>query len=432
MQPYRVIVKQCPDYNPELIGTLITSALEKLSLKRPLAGRIVIKPNLVMAHPRVATDSYTRSEVVAGIVRAVRQAGPAINRITIVEKSGLGITTSTAFRHAGYRRLARQYDVRLCAMEESRQVRIGLEQGELHKSLRVARELIERDFLIFAPKLKTNVLAQAYSGALKLNIGTIDSRERMYHHHYDLPKKIVDILEIANPDLIVTDGIRFSFGGNQMTQSGTHLGLLVISTNAVAHDMVCADLLNLDPVKIDHIREASARGYGPASPSEIEVLSDLPLEQIRAKTKTLDFGYYRVEQFPCNFKIIAGQPYCIGGCQGIFLDWLHMVRDRKPKALARFPHLTALVGKVRDTIAARTVLLIGDCAQASPYVSARRIIRIKGCPPTHKRMVWDMMVKLFLLAPLVRPSLIWDGFGLYPLKKFKGWLLNLHWHKPAF
>lgn len=36
-----------------------------------------------------------------------------------------------------------------------------------------------------------------------------------------------------------------------------------------------------------------------------------------------------------------------------------------------------------------------------------------------------MMVNLFLLAPLVRPSLIWDGFGLYPLKKVKGWLMNL-------
>jgi hypothetical protein len=36
-----------------------------------------------------------------------------------------------------------------------------------------------------------------------------------------------------------------------------------------------------------------------------------------------------------------------------------------------------------------------------------------------------MMVRYFLLAPLVRPSLIIDGFVLYPLKKLKGWIVNL-------
>jgi hypothetical protein len=248
----------------------------------------------------------------------------------------------------------------------------------------------------------------------------------MYHHNMDLHKKMIDLLEIANPDLIVTDGIRFAFGGNQMTQHGMQLGALIISTNAVAHDMVCAKMLNLDPFKIEHIKEAMDRGYGPKSFSEIEILGDLPVESVQEKTKNLDYGFYPVDQFKCNFKIISGTPYCTGGCQGIFLDWLHMVKDRKPKTLRRFPQLTALVGKVTQRVEVKTVLLVGDCARASPNIHAKRIIRIKGCPPTHKRIVWDMMVKLFLLAPLVRPSLIWDGFGLYPLKKLKGILINLN------
>jgi hypothetical protein len=273
--------------------------------------------------------------------------------------------------------------------------------------------------------LKTNVLSQAYSGALKLNIGSIDSKERMYHHNIDLPKKIVDLLEVANPDLIVTDGIRFAYGGNQMTQHGMNLGVLVISTNAVAHDMVCARMLNLDPQKIEHIREAGERGYGPRTFDDIEIIGNEILENVQAQVTNLDFGFYPVDQFKCNFTIHAGTPYCTGGCQGIFLDWLYMVKDRKPKTLKRFPKLTAIVGTMTEKIEDQTVLLIGDCAQASPNIQAQRIIRIKGCPPTHKRIVWDMMVKLRLLAPLVRPSLIWDGFGLYPLKKIKGWLVNL-------
>ncbi len=424
MKTYRVYLAHCPDYDGEAIARIIGQATGKISLPRPPGGRVVIKPNLVMAHPKVATEGYTRSQVVEGIVRWLNTQGGISHPIHIVEKSGLGITTATAFRHAGYRDIARRHGVRLWAMEENPQSTVTLEKGRLHKYVRIAQPLAERDFLIFAPKLKTNVLSDAYSGALKLNIGSVDSKERMFHHDRDLPTKIVDLLEIANPDLIVSDGIRFSFGGNQMTQSGIPLGVLVVSTNAVAHDIVCAQLLHLDPLKIEHIREAIERGYGPRSLDEIEILGDISFESLQKKTEHLDYGFYPVDQFRSNFRIITGKPYCTGGCQGIFLDWLHMIKDRKPKMLRRFPRLTAVVGKVDHLVKADTVLLVGNCARASRQIEARRIVHIKGCPPTHKRLVWDMMTRFFLLAPLVRPSLIWDGFGLYPLKKLKGWWVN--------
>jgi len=337
------------------------------------------------------------------------------------------VTTSTAFRNAGYRKLARQYSAKLRAMEERRRSTVVLEKGKVHTHLSIAREMAERDFLVFAPKFKTNVLTHAYTGAMKLNIGTIDSKERLLHHNHRLDAKIVDILEVANPDLIVTDGIRLSFGGNQMTQQGTDFGVVAVSSNAVAHDMVCARLLGLDPFEIGHIREAIDRGYGPSSFEEIEIFGDFPMEKGRAISEKLDFGFYRVEEFECNFDIRSGVPYCVGGCQGIFLDWLHMIKDRKPKRLKRFPNLTVLLGRVDEPVEAKRVLLVGDCAMASPRVKAKTVRKLRGCPPSHKWIVWTMMIKYRLFAPLVLPSLIIDGFVLYPLKKFKGWLLNFRY-----
>jgi uncharacterized protein (DUF362 family) len=329
------------------------------------------------------------------------------------------------FRWAGYRELTGPYSVRLRPMEEGKRTTVVLEKGKVHRHISIARELAERDFLIAAPKLKTNVLSHGYSGALKLNIGIVDGRERLFHHNNDLHIKIVDLLEAANPDLIVTDGVRMAFGGNQMTQAGTDTGVIVVSTNAVAHDMVCCRMLNLDPFKIEHIREAIDRGYGPASFKQIRIEGDASVDKVREKTRRLNFGFMPVHEYPCNFKIVSGSPYCAGGCHGIFLDWLHMIKDRKPKLLRRFPRLTAVVGKTEKKITDRSVLLIGDCARASSSIHASRTVCIKGCPPSHKRIVWDMMVRYFLLAPLVRPSLIIDGFVLYPLKKVKGWAANL-------
>lgn len=430
MKKYTVYLGACSDYNPDTAASIIETALTHISLAKPISGKIVIKPNLVLVHPKVAPDCHTRKEVIEGILKVIHKQGKDVEKIDIVEKCGLGVPTTSMFRRAGYKKLKRKYKkkgarVKLCAMEERRRSTVVLEKGKIHSHISIPKEMKERDFLIFAPKLKTNVLAHAYTGALKLNIGTIDGKERLSYHNHQLPAKIVDILEIANPDLVVTDGIQMAFGGNQMTQKATDMGVIAVSSNAVAHDMVCAKLLNLDPLKIQHIREAIDRGYGPSSFDEIEIIGDFPVEKAQKITGQLDFGFYPVEQFPCNFKIHSGIPYCIGGCHGIFLDWLHMIKDRKPKRLKRFPHLNVLIGKVNEPIEAKKVLLVGECAKASPRVKAKKVVCINGCPPSHKRIAWDMMIRFFLLAPLVLPSLIIDAYVIYPLKKVKGWFINL-------
>jgi len=360
---YTVYLDRCPQYDSENIYEVLQSALSVIPLLRKISGKIVIKPNLVLAHPRIATDGFTRAEVIESVLKLIESQAPDNTSIEIVEKAGLGVTTASMFRWAGYKKLTRKYPVRLCSMEESKQSILVLKNSKTHKHITVSRSMADRDFLIFIPKLKTNVLSQGYTGAMKLNMGSIDSRERIQFHDYRLPQKIVDLLEYLNPDLIVTDGVRFSYGGNQMTQKGMNFGLIAVCTNAVAHDMVCAKLLGHEPMQITHIREAVERGYGPNS----------------------------------IFK--------------------------------RFPQLDVVIGKIEKKLNVSKVLLIGDCAQASVGIEADRVIRIKGCPPTHKRIIWDMMVKLFLLAPLVRPSLIIDGFILYPIKKLKGWLVNLN-YKP--
>ncbi len=421
MKKYQVYLGTCDKYHPQKIENVIKDGIQAILPTKSISGKIVIKPNLVMAHPAIATEGYTRAEVIEGILANLNSHQDSIS---IVEKSGLNVSTRSMYQWAKYTKLKKKYPIKLIATEESRQVRIQLKKSKLHSDIKVAKALMERDFLIFTPKLKTNVLSHGLSAALKLNIGIVDSTERLIHHHQDLPVKIVDLLEPANPDLIVTDAIRFSYGGNQMTQHGTDLGLLIIADNAVAHDMVCAHLLNLNPHKIEHLQEAIDRGYGPKSMDEIEIIGDYNPEKARDITATLDYGFMPVEDFPSNFQIKSGTPYCTGGCQGIFLDWLHMIKDRSPRELKKFPKIPVLIGEVTEAIKSNRILLVGKCAARSKNVNARWKYRIPGCPPTHKEIVLFMMIYFFLLAPLVRISLIWDCFVLYPIKKIKGWCIN--------
>ena len=425
MNPYFVYLGRCQEYNPELIAAVLSKALTQRPQNLPAQGRIVIKPNLVMAHPKIATEAYTRKEVVAGLLTYLQGQSIQMDQIDIVEKSGLGITTSAMYRYAGYRDLKKSYGVRLVAMEESRQQQVELPEGKVHHRITLAKEMVERDYLIFMPKLKTNVLSDGYSGAIKLNIGSIDSKERIYCHHHALPQKMVDILTVCNPQLIVTDGVRLAFGGNQMTQKGADFGVVAISNNAVAHDIVCAKMMGLDPFKIAHIQEAISRNMGPTTLDEIDVLGDFEIERGIQLSRNFDFGNIPVEQFESNFDIKSGTPLCTGGCHGIFLDWLYMVKDRKPKLMKKFPKIPVVIGKIEASIQSKRILLIGDCAKESPNIKAARVVKIKGCPPTHKWIVLNMLFHFFLFNPLVRPSLIWDGFVAYPFKKIKGWVVNL-------
>lgn len=104
----------------------------------------------------------------------------------------------------------------------------------------------------------------------ELNIGLLLDRERMWNHNYNLDEKIIDLLEVGFPDFIATDAIEISLGGNQMTQHGKHLGMILMAENPLAHDVVCAHILHLDPHNIKHLRIAHERGYGPLRLDEIE------------------------------------------------------------------------------------------------------------------------------------------------------------------
>jgi len=68
MRKPRVFLGNCSAYHAEDIKDVIREGLSQLALTKPISGRITIKPNLVMAHPKVATDGYTRAEVIGGIL----------------------------------------------------------------------------------------------------------------------------------------------------------------------------------------------------------------------------------------------------------------------------------------------------------------------------------------------------------------------------
>jgi uncharacterized protein (DUF362 family) len=407
----KVILRRVPDYDPELIRKVVREGIAELGLGDRVRGRVTVKPNIVMSHPKLTPSAFTRAEFMDGLLGAVEDVAAKKSRVIVTEKCGAGIPTSRMFRRAGYYKLKGKHRVRILPIEEDRKVRIPLRKGKIHSSIRTGRAIADRDFLIYAPKLKTNGLSQGMAAAVKLNVGILCDRERMWNHNYNLDEKIVDLLEVGFPDFIATDAIEISSGGNHLTQHGRPLGLVIMASNPVAHDAVCARILHLDPEKLDHVRLARERGYGPTNLQDIEITGDIGLEEIREKTKDLETGFIHASDLKTPIKILSGEPYCRGGCHGVFVDWLYMIKDRKPKLWHHLPEWTVVIGKYPGDVRADRVMLIGSCTEVQGKLEARRKGRVRGCPPKHKDIVLWFFLKAGILNPMFRLDLIWDGYA---------------------
>lgn len=421
MKKDTVILRRCPDYDPSQVLRIIGEGIEAFGLAPRIKGNVTIKPNVVFAHHKVAPSAYTCSEFVDGLLDALEHKASGEAVFTIAEKTGAALPTSRMFRHAGYYKLKKKHHVRIAPIEEAKKVRVPLAKGVLHKDVCMSRDIAQRDFLVYAPKLKSNVLAHGLTASIKLNIGILCDKERMWNHNYRLDEKIVDMLEVGHPDFIVTDGVEAAIGGNQLTEHGRSLGVIVIATNPLAHDVVCAHILHLDPEKVGHLREARARGYGSLDLKDIDLQGDISLDEVRSRTKDWDLGFIPVTDIPGNIKVLSGEPYCTGGCQGVLLDWLYMIKDRKPKLWKKLPAWTAVIGDYKGDVEAKRVFLLGTCTKVEGKIKSRRKIRIKGCPPKHKTLVLWLFLKAGILNPLFRPDLIIDSYFFF----FLSWMRRI-------
>jgi len=406
----RVLIRRAESYDPAAIASIIKGGLAEFGLTGKIQGKVTIKPNVVMAHHKVTPSAYTRPEFLSGLLTALEEYGQPQTSITVAEKCGAAIPTSRMFRRAGYYKLKKKHKFKLQAIELARKKTVRLSKGKIHERIRTAREIVERNFLVYAPKLKTNSLVHGITAAVKLNIGILCDGERMWNHNYNLDEKIVDLLEVGYPDFIATDAIEISFGGNHLTQHGHSLGVVIMATNPLAHDTVCAHIFHLDPRRIGHLAAAQARGYGPIDLNEIEIGGDITLDELRERTKTWETGFIRVDDVACGIKVLSGEPYCTGGCHGVFLDWLYMIKDRKPKLWQNLPPWTVVIGKYHGDVTADKLLLLGACTEIQGKVKAKHRRRIRGCPPKHKTLVLLLFLKAGILNPLFRFDLIIDAY----------------------
>ncbi len=118
-------------------------------------ARVVIKPNLTadtrLWQEGIVTSPYT----VEGIIRYAQQAQAA--EIVIAEATACGLDNKKAFRENGYEEVASRTGARIVDLYDEEFVPTPVRNGMVAKEIRVAKRVMEADFLINVPTMKTHV-----------------------------------------------------------------------------------------------------------------------------------------------------------------------------------------------------------------------------------------------------------------------------------
>ncbi len=378
-----VLLRSVDSYDNAKMTEVVNEGFELLGRKPK--GNVLIKPNVVFANKKYSLHAFTNPDMVGLVANRVRQF-PGITRLDIGESGGFGMPTRMSLKESGYYEMGRRCRVPITDFDEDKCVKTSLARAEFHKTLLVPRLIHEADFKIWMPKLKYHICCEI-TNALKLNIGCLLHKERMLYHDDRLNSKIVDLLEIGYPDIIITDAITIGHGFESCAKP-SHLGLMMISNDPIASDIVAAQILGYRPEQVHHLRMASERGYGSIEPDSVTVLGDISIPELRKRTMGIVSQFQDMQILDTPIKFYEGigpntNQVCYGGCLAAVKGCLGTIDARRPGSLRNAKPGAIVTGICEGDVDAGggVCLLIGSCTEVKGTVrNARRIKRVKGCP----------------------------------------------------
>ncbi len=382
VEKHKVIIRDCPDYNDiGRIRSIVAEGMQELGIK-PF-GKVLYKPNIVFAHKRYAMHPFTHPNVTEAILDQLTST-PEVEKVTIGERCSVYMPTRFNFNMAGYGRFRKKPKVDIRFFDEDDLVEVPFEKGVVHKTMLLSRTVAEADYKVYAPKLKHHISTKL-TCTLKLNIGICDQKERLEGHTYQLEDKIADLYEVGHPDFIVVDAITIG-QQNEIVPKPLHLGVIMMGTSGIAIDSVAARLIGFDPDEIDHLKIARERGWEPVSDDDIDIITDIPMDQLLERTKNLDRTFSDLEALDTPLRFHLGNypesnKRCIGGCPNMLKGALAVFEAYESGGIKKSNDTAIVVGEYEGDVDGHghKILLIGDCAKIKGKVNGK-VKHIKGCP----------------------------------------------------
>lgn len=269
--PARVVITRCAEYSQAVEG--MREVWDQLGQPSVAGRRVVVKPNMV--HYLPGYPAITSPALVGALIGFLREAGAAEvvvadggsftrDSYRLVTASGLGKTLD---RH-GVRFVDLNYD-------DLEEVPLAGNYGSRLSSLWLPRTIMEADFLISMPKLKTHHW-EGVSLSLKNLFGVVPGSKYGWPkntlHVNGIPQSILALYETLRPDLAIVDGVVGMEGDGPVYGSAVNTGVIIAGCDCVAVDATAARVMGVDPASVGHLKSAGALGLGFIEEERIRVV----------------------------------------------------------------------------------------------------------------------------------------------------------------
>ncbi|MGE5544152.1 MAG: DUF362 domain-containing protein [Bacillota bacterium] len=276
----RVIIKNCTNYDPDVIKRRLVSGMELLGGWERFVSpgmRVLLKVNLI-GPKHSDTAAVTHSEFVRALTRILKERGCIV---WIGDSSGGSIAgiapTAQSLVVSGLVKVAREEGAVIKNFDKEGVVEVIPASGRTGR-MYLARPMFEADLVINLPKLKTHS-AGIYTGAIKNLFGCIPGLKKAEYHRLapnpkDLGQTIADIHQAVRVGLHIMDGITAMQGEGPTAGEVYHAGKILISTDPLALDTVAAAMLGMVVEDIPILESARERQLGESDPAKIEIAGD--------------------------------------------------------------------------------------------------------------------------------------------------------------
>jgi uncharacterized protein (DUF362 family) len=256
-------------------------ALKRNSIK---GKNVLIKPNFNTADP---TPGSTHNDTLAALVEEVWKLGAGSVKVgdrsfpptrEVMEKKGIG----PVLEKLGVEVIP--FD----DLKEKDWVEFKPRDSHWPDGFRIARPVLESEFLISTGCLKTHQYGGVFTLSLKLHVGVVPTSRQGFEYMKQLHssphqrKMIAEINEPFKPHLVIMDGIEAFVDGGPATGKRAQGNVFWASSDRVAADAVGVALLkhlgsndrimNRKIFEQTQIARAVELGLGASSPAEIELL----------------------------------------------------------------------------------------------------------------------------------------------------------------
>ncbi|MCP4229521.1 MAG: DUF362 domain-containing protein [bacterium] len=233
----------------------------------PEDGTVVVKPNIGWDRAPIYAAN-TNPDLVAAVISLCFAAGAG--KVKVFDRTC--DEQRRCYKNSGIAAAAEEAGAEVSYIDDMLFKNLSVKNGKAFKKIKVYSELSKADTVINIPIAKDHGIAGLTLGMKNL-MGVIGGNRGKWH--FNLSKKLVDLITVVKPELTVLDASRILLAGGP--QGGDlddvrKKDKIIVGTDYVAVDAYGTTLFGMDPLELGVVKEAAKRNIGATDLENIKVV----------------------------------------------------------------------------------------------------------------------------------------------------------------